>query len=489
MTDQPNILFLMSDEHRPDVTGYEGNPVVRTPLMDKLAREGIVFRNAYTASPICMPTRQCMAAGQLPRTCGSQRYGEDLPPFSMTFSRRLGQYGYSTVCCGKLHHDGPDQMQGWERRIGSNTRVITPDPDAVVPPDHPTRHMPYKLRDKDVWEIQNAGVGRGSGTQVPDELSTLGVIRFLEARYTDPYYDRVSPNVPTLLKLSYNRPHYPYLTTEELFTYYLPRVPIFDNEPLFDHPFLAQRCVKVNEDVTPREITRATAAYYGMIEEIDTDYAKVMDHMHHVGQDPDDWWIIYTSDHGEMLGEHSIWEKQKFFEASARIPFIIRPPRAIREAWGVQPGSEWDGRAGRVVNENINLCDLFATLCDITNTPLPDDEKTVNGAGLDSRSLLPLMQGQADEWHTRYHNESISQFGATNLMIKRDDLKYQRYDREDCTDQPEVLFDLAAEPDERRNLINEPKYANAIATFRKRCSELGFGDSPDAAYRNAGYGK
>ena len=120
---RPNILFLMSDQHRADIAGYAGDSVVRTPVLDELARTGIVFNNAYTPAPICIPARQSMAAGQLPRTCGCEVFGEDLAPGHMTFARRLSQYGYATVACGKLHHNGTDQMQGWTRRIGDGMSV------------------------------------------------------------------------------------------------------------------------------------------------------------------------------------------------------------------------------------------------------------------------------------------------------------------------------------------------------------------------------
>ena len=103
------------------------------------------------------------------------------------------------------------------------------------------------------------------------------------------------------------------------------------------------------------KIRRATAAYYGMVEGIDEDYGAAMAALEHVGQNLDDWIIIYTSDHGEMLGEHRLWEKSKFFEGSVKVPLIIRLPGGAN--------------AGRVVEENVNLCDLFATLCELTDVP------------------------------------------------------------------------------------------------------------------------
>ncbi len=114
----------LSDEHRADVTGYSGNDVIRTPVRDELARTGVVFRNAYTPSPICIPARQCMMSGQLPKTCGCEGW-IDLKPGHMTFSRLFSQYAYETVVCGKLHHDGVDQMQGWTQRPAGDLHVAS----------------------------------------------------------------------------------------------------------------------------------------------------------------------------------------------------------------------------------------------------------------------------------------------------------------------------------------------------------------------------
>ncbi|MFP4356292.1 MAG: sulfatase-like hydrolase/transferase [Phycisphaerae bacterium] len=457
--EKPKILFLMADEHRHDVLGFQGDPIVRTPTLDWLADTGVVFENCYTPSPICVPMRQCMAAGQLPRTCGVEDYGQDLPPFSMTFARRLSQYGYLTVCCGKLHHDGPDQMQGWMRRIGANCR-ITPkyiqDRDEASWAARPSRDDPYQLVGKDAWNIQRAGVGRGSSTHVADELALLGAQRFIECHFQDPYYIRAHPAEPLLLKVSFNRPHYPYLTNEELFTYYLNRVEPKLQSERFDHPVLGSRSVVPGRDVTEQEIRRATAAYYGMVEEVDRDFGSVLERLQHVGEDLDDWIIVYLADHGEMLGDHGVWEKTVFFEQSVKVPLIIRYPRRF---------------APNRVKQNVNLCDLFATLCELTGTPVPEPAETVNGAGLDSRSLVGLCDvGDSAAWD----NETVSQIRGTDLMIKRDDLKYQLYQRPSCRDCPEVLFDLAADPEERRNAIDDPRHAEAVAAFRRRAAELRF---------------
>jgi choline-sulfatase len=206
-----------------------------------------------------------------------------------------------------------------------------------------------------------------------------------------------------------------------------------------------------------------------MVETIDAHYGSVLEALRHVGEDLDDWIIVYSSDHGEMLGEHGCWEKTQMFEASARVPLIIRWPRRFDH---------------RVVEENVNLCDLFATLCELAGVALPERPATVHGAGLDSRSLVPLMRGEPAAWQERYHNETISQFGGRDLMIKRHALKYLSYDREDV---PEVLFDLEKDPGETRSFLDDPAYAEAVAAFRARRAELGFGPDADPNYVNAGY--
>lgn len=142
------------------------------------------------------------------------------------------------------------------------------------------------------------------------------------------------------------------------------------------------------------------------------------------------------------------------------------------------------------MRQNVNLCDLFATICDMAGVPLPDEKDTVRGAGLDSRSLLPLMQDPA---HAAWDDETVSQYGGTNLMIKRGDLKYHYYQRPDCAapEHAEVLFDLSGggDPTESRNLIADPRYAADVERFRARRAALAFGPDANPGYRNAGYAR
>ena len=455
--ERPNILFLMSDEHRATVAGFEGNQIVETPLLDDLAQTGVVFRNCYTPSPITVPTMQCLMAGQLPKTCGCEGWF-DLRPGYLTWARLFSQYAYEACACGRLMHQGEDMMQGWTTRIGSDMQMSVPY-IANRQEDEFARYIrpfaDYKW--SDAKEIKRAGVGRARNVTT-DEYTAIGALQFIENYYVDPYYDREQPNRPLVLRVGMLQPHYPYSAEESKFRYYLNHVEPYLNQKAFDHPFLSQHQVRPGVDASEREIRRATAAYYAMVQTMDEHFSRVLDALYDAGQHPDDWIIVYCSDHGEMLGEHGIWEKQKFFEGSARVPLIIRWPKRIR--------------GGRVIQQNVSLCDLYATLCELAGLPIPP--------GLDSRSLVPLLDGKKK---AAWNNEAVSQFGATNVMIKRDALKYQYYGPE----MPEVLFDLKSDPHETENLIGDSGYVQQSEAFRARLAELGHGPNARADYVNAGY--
>lgn len=449
----------MSDQHRADLSGYAGNKIIRTPTLDSLAETGVVFNNAYTPSPICVPGRQCLMAGQLPTTCNCHSFWDDLTPGYMTFAKRFSQYAYNTVCSGKLHHHGPDQMQGWTKRIAQDANLAPQYIEGRIEEEF-ARYKPAPGTGK--WsnqrEIEEAGPKDGHYQQF-DRNVTSESLKFLEQYFIDATYNRPGSHQPLLHKVSLLQPHYPFFGDEALFNDYLERVPIYLEKPC-DHPVLSLSQQNKPVNVSEESIRRATASYYAMTEKLDSHYNEVLQRIETLGENLDDWIIIYTSDHGEMLGEHGIWEKARFYESSVRVPLIIRWPKGFE--------------GGRVVDENVNLCDLFATLCELTGLEIPN--------GLDSRSLVPLLKGQSSDWQ----NETVSQISRgenIHVMIKQDALKYQYYGEK----VPEVLFDLEKDPNETQDMKTNPQYTNAMSNFRKRLAELGHGPNADPNYRNAGY--
>ncbi len=439
---KPHILLLIDDEHRPDVMPVEGNSTIRTPTLDRFVDQGVYFRNAYTPSPICVPARQSLLSGLYPRNWGCTDFSQEMPSEVLTIPGHLSRFGYNTVGAGKMHFVGPDQMHGWHERIGRDIRGKN-GYEPADDPAHQAETFPEVGTGK--WssakEIANARAGRGYWMQ-HDKYSVDGALMFLDEYFVNEPYDRPGSR-PLLLAVSLWCPHYPYQCPAEQFHYYMRRVePYVEELPEnFDcHEFFK---VKVGEDVTYREAHRATAAYYGMIAWADIQYARVISKLESLNL-LDDFVVIFLSDHGEMLGQKGLWEKQQYFEASIRVPFFISWPERF-------------SGGNKIVQQNVSLVDLFPTVCDIANLPIPD--------GLDGRSLVPLMEGRSDGWSNEVYSELHHQFNGPSYMIKHDHLKYFRFEGKGWPDQ---LFDLATDPVETRNLIDDPTYADHLERLRSK---------------------
>jgi choline-sulfatase len=431
----PNILILMADELRFDLPGFMGNPICRTPALDRLARDAVIFDNAYTPSPVCIPARQCLATGKYPLHTGCERFGQDLPPGSLTFARCFAEHGYLTVACGKLHHRGPDQMQGWLQRIGSECAVNWPEVPAGPAPEQIGR-----LKWRGAVEILDAGAGE-SPLALHDRLTTDGACDFLSMHFKGMYRRAPAQPPPVLLLVRFQQPHFPFLTVPELLEYYLPRVHPRLHETPSTHPSLGRGALQCGAEVQPADIRRATAAYYGMVEQADRNFRRVLAALAGQGQNLDDWIIVFCVDHGEMLGEHALWEKRAFYEGSVRVPVFVRAPRRFG------PGRR---------RQNVNLVDIFPTLCDLARIPWPES--------LDGRSLGPLLADRDARWQ----NETFSQFDSDEFMLKRGNLKYVTFGN----DGPDVLFDLSSDPGETTNRIAESPYIHTAAELRDRLAHF-----------------
>jgi choline-sulfatase len=413
-----NILFLMADEFRRDAAGFGGNRVTRTPCLDRLAGSGRVYTNAYTPSPVCVPARQCLATGTFPFRNGCEGFHTDLPPGSPTFARWFAEHGYYTVACGKLHHRGPDQMQGWLHRIGSETAVRWPEKSG-------TRSQIGRLSWRGAEDVRAAGPGI-SPLGIHDDYTVQGACDFLRIHFRGD--GMTPPDCPLLLMVSLQQPHFPLLCDQELFEHYLPLVELPPHLDPPDHPLLARTAL----DLDGSEVLRARAAYAAMVEMTDRRFAAVLDALQACGENPDDWLIVFASDHGDMLGDHACWEKRSFYEQSAGIPLFIRGP-------GFLPGCE----------ERIsNLVDLFPTLCEAAGLPTPE--------GLDGRSLRTPG------------SETLSQLGTSHFMLRRGPWKYLNFGSE----APEVLFNLDTDPHETRDASRSDEHSDILEMMRARLREV-----------------
>lgn len=362
----------MTDSLRADAAGFGGGTIARTPVLDALAKDAVIFDNAYTPAPVCVPARQSYMMGQYPPTHGVLKFGQDLPAHSRTFARYFSDAGYYTVACGKLHHRGTDPMQGWLHRIGSETAV-----DWTVP----GREQIGRLKSRGGEELKLAGIGRNA-PWYSDRLTTQGAEDFLHL------YNRA---YPLLMLVSLQQPHFPYLATEEKFHDCLARVQAAGHWKTGDEQ-------------------RAAAAYFGMIEQADEMFGRVISKI----ADLDDWLVVFNSDHGELLGDHGKWEKRSFYEGSVRVPLWIRAPKRFAPSRRTQ---------------NVNLVDLFPTLAEFSGLPVPDD--------LDGRSLVPLLKNPAAPWN----DETWSFLAGESAMLKRGSQKF-------CGPHEANSFNLATDPEE-----------------------------------------
>jgi len=254
-------------------------------------------------------------------------------------------------------------------------------------------------------------------------------------------YRRTPEIPPVLLMVSLQQPHFPLLGEPDLVAYYHDRVKPRLREEAPWHPVLGRGALPAGERVTPEQIRNATAAYYALVEKADREFGRVIEAIESHGQQLDDWLVVLLADHGDMLGEHALWEKRNFYEGSVRVPMFVRSPR------------KWQSARRR---ENVSTIDLFPTLCEAAGLSAPGD--------IDGRSLVPLLQDRPTGWV----NETFSQYETEEFMLKRGNLKYLTFGAKGA----DVLFDLASDPGESTNRIGDVSYAVQAVEMRDRLQQF-----------------
>lgn len=432
MTDRrPNLLFILSDQHCQKTAGCYGDPLVRTPHLDRLAAQGIVFDNAYCPSPICVPSRMSMLTARHPSAQECWTNDDFLASDRATWLHAAGSTGYRPILAGRLHAMGPDQLHGYaERVVGDHS----PNWAGVARHD-----MGVLERTNDPWRasLEISGAGQ-SAYQVKDietaaaacvELERIAVARRRGARE------------PFCLSVGFMLPHPPYVAWREDYGLYagkigMPRLPAPD--PAREHPWLRWwRDDRGIAAVGEAETLRARAAYYGLVTRLDILIGQVIGTMERLGL-AEDTLIVYTSDHGDQLGERGLWWKHTFYDESVKVPLILSWP-------GHLPQGE---RRAQVVN----LIDVTATMVEALGAPpLP------NGQG---RSLFGVARdaGAAwdDETFSEYCTDAVPAWtggdAVRQRMIRSGPWKLVYYHGH----RPQ-LFNLADDPDEMNDLAEAPE--------------------------------
>jgi choline-sulfatase len=433
MTPRPNILILMVDQL--NGTLFPDGPAtwLHAPNLKRLAARSVRFASAYTASPLCAPGRASFMSGQLPsRTCvydNAAEFGSDIP----TFAHHLRRAGWQTSLSGKMHFVGPDQLHGFEERL---TTDIYPA-DFGWTPDY------RKPGERIDWWYHNMGSVTGAGVaeitnqlEYDDEVAYNAVQKLYDlSRGGDPR--------PWCLTVSFTHPHDPYVARRRYWDLYedcphlAPPGAAIDYKAQDAHSKrLLDACDWRAFEITPEHVARARRGYFANISYIDDKIGEILAVLEATRQEA---VVIFTSDHGDMLGERGMWFKMHFFEGSARVPLMLAAP----------------GLAPARLDTPISTIDLTPTLAELAGVSLDEVRPWTDG-----ESLIPLARGGSRAAPVAM--EYAAEGSIAPLVCLRDGRwKYIR-----CTADPELLYDLETDPTERANLAHDPAHAQILARLR-----------------------
>jgi len=421
---RPNILFVMVDEMRFDAMGCAGHAVVKTPTLDRLASQSAFFRNAYTVSPVCCPSRASTFTGRYPHVHGVRRNGLAYNDNEIFLPSILKHYGYRTAIAGKLHFNPKRYGFGFDR-FWSYT-AEGPEPElghmAYLSKKHGKNAAKWASKPGTCpWPEDELGKDVGEFAYPLEDFET----EWITDRSIAYLRDSARQKEPFFLFSSYLKPHSPSVEPKPYFDMYdaatIPVVPLPPDVKERRAKLKGNSRRKVVDDVTMQR--RMTALYYGAISHIDTELKRLFDELDRLGLRRNTV-VVFTSDHGNMLGDRGLWFKDFMYEGSAHVPLMMSVP----------------GSRARKLDPVIESIDLMPTLLDLAGIPVP--------AGIQGRSFRPMLEkGAQPGWK----NRCISDLTATMHLAGG----YKFIDNNNGSLE---LYDLKNDPGEKTNLAGDPKY-------------------------------
>jgi choline-sulfatase len=436
---KPNIIIVMADQ----LSGTffpDGAPAdfLHTPHLKTLAARSARFAKSYTTSPLCLPARASLAAGQLPSRTRVYDNAAEFAASIPTFAHHLRRAGYYTCLSGKMHFVGPDQLHGFEERL---TTDIYPA-DFGWTPDY------RKPGERIDWWYHNLGSVTGAGVaettnqlEYDDEVAFHANQKLHQlARESDAPERR-----PWCLMVSFTHPHDPYVARRRFWDLYegcpnlepkVGRIAFAAQDPHSRRLMLA--CDYPRFEVTEDDVRRSRRAYFANVSYLDEKLGGLIDTLSRTRM-LDDTVIVFCADHGDMLGERGLWFKMNFFEGSARVPLLVAGP-GIRAGTHLAP---------------VSILDVSPTLCEIAGISTDDV-----AAWTDGESLKRVIDGGARTSPVLMEYAAEGSY-APLVAIRKGDWKYVR-----CALDPEQLFNLANDPEELTNLADGPDHIGELSEFR-----------------------
>lgn len=421
---KPNFVVIMADQFTIRALNVYGSNIAKTPNIDKLAREGILFQNTICPSPICAPSRAAFFAGKHINRIGVYDNASPFKCDEPTFLHYLEDEGYKTIAAGKLHFVGPDQLHGFGERITSS-------------------FYPGNMVWVDDWEksltidggnnrnrLKTAGIKPWNRYRIFDELVEFRTKEWLRK------YGKEDKSTPFFMFVTFTHPHDPFQTTKDYWNRYQREdisLPANWEQNFLSLSQMNHWIQKHHDFMRPGEIDniiKARHSYFANCSYIDDKVGEIIEVLEK--QDlRDNTIIIFTSDHGEMLGEHGMWFKRSFYESSVKVPLIINFPNNLF--------------GGKKVNSVVSLLDVYPTILNIAGASIPDD--------IDGQSLYPVIKDDK-----KALNQAFSEFLADGVktpcrMIQRGSIAYHYihgYKGE--------LYDYSCDPEQMNNLIDSQKY-------------------------------
>ena len=421
-----NVLFIMSDEHTREVAGCYGNPVVRTPTLDALAARGVVFDNAYCNSPICVPSRASLATGNHVHRTGywdsAAAYDGRIP----SWHHRVRDAGHDVASIGKLHFRSGDDDNGFSE-VHLPVYIVggIGDTHGLLRRDRRTREVAREL-------ALEAGRGMSSYTRFDTKVADA-TVRWIRERANG------RDARPWVLFSSFLSPHYPLIAPDRFYDLYadtaLPRPRLYDENDRPDHPVIAHYRATWNYDefFDAERLQVGLRAYYGLCSFLDYQIGRIIAALDESGL-TDETLVIYTSDHGESLGNRGLWGKSSMYEESSGVPMLMCGP-------GVAPG--------RRCTTPVSLVDVYPTVVESVCGALDARERALPGD-----NLIGIAREQPAD---RVAFSELHDDGAMTgvFMVRRGDWKLVHY-----VDHPPQLFDLSSDPFEERDLAARPETAD-----------------------------
>ena len=436
-----NLLIIMSDQHSRGLMGCYGHPIVRTPNLDRLAARGTRFTACWTPSPVCIPARAAFATGKYIHQIGFWDNADPYDGSVASWHHRLRAAGHRVVSVGKLHFRSEEDDCGFSESIVP-MHVVEGKGDllGLIRDDLPVRGAAYKM-------ARMAGPGESPYTQYDREIAARANVWLREE--APKYRER-----PWVLFVSFVAPHYPLTAPPEYYYRYLddPDLPMprfYAKSERPNHPFVREYTAAFNFDdyfESAADIRRAVAGYFGLCSFMDEQAGKVLDALAAAGLAANTC-VIYTSDHGDALGERGLWGKSTLYDETAGVPLIVAG----------------DGiPQGRVVDTVATLLDVYPFVFECVGA---------GGAAIvepdhPGVSIARLANGEVPDRTvlSEYHGMG-STTGA--FAIRHGHFKYVHYVKY----RPQ-LFDLARDVHESRDLAADPAYAGILTECEARLRRL-----------------